>query len=1097
MIFYHSHFPIKLNHPETEIRRPNTVLCCLLCRVAARYFVWFIAILTWWLWGIIVPHLSAAEPYQPKRLDPMSQPWRWRHIAELDGRGLRCMAGAPDNSMWFGVEHGALHYDGLKWHMHSVNQGLEVPSIESIVCTPKGVVYAASLSEIYRFRDGIWEKLLTSPFACQIQLFISPLGEVWAGWDQGFFRFNGDQAEWITGSAVRFRKGEGALSGIKRVSIPDELGFSENFDIDAIYEDGDRKLWLSVNQTHLIRWDTTQPASDPAAWLRKTCPEVVHIFKATGDKAWIAQFSRAQNLYRFRLRTGKKHRLNLKNFGGETFTESFHSDRDGTIWLCGRKYLQALPPSTSPIPYNDILAAEAVQWRIYNHPDRSEALICLSEASDGSLWTGKRMGQVYRVDRSDANWSGFQNLNFQCEGAGRKWFLTREGYVVSQTPEKSWLRYDQSDGLMSDPTAMTATRSGQIWASGSHNGTAATAVFSDETWTRHLHPSLGWTVDYRSLYETSRGTLLIQANNEPPSGGTSLIEISPSPQFKPKFTAIENFPYGINIAEGINGELWIGGGYLHVFDDGKTLNRTQEIFSPTAWIDAIDSSPTGAIWISVGGKGVFRFLDSKWTHFTTADGLGDMMASALQCMDDGTIWASTPRGISRFDGRSWTPQIFGQDFPGLIRESGTLKTAKNGDLWVNYSSRDWFFRAKSKESFDFDSLPNFRTIRYHPNTELIPQTLITMGVDQVSQPGNVLLGWEGTVAWSETAQGSLEYSWRIDEGDWSHFSADTNHTFLALSPGRHRFEVRARDQHFNIDPTPATLDFTVVAPVWRQPWSILMLLTALGLLGALIYVLVRQHEREMVAREKQKVEIERIKLNMFTNISHELRTPLSVMASPIERAIKSMDDGKLKKYLGIALRNVREMQHLVEQILDLRKIQDGHFEFELTEIDLVQHTRKILESFTILAETKEQFLTFETELESLPVVFDRHTLLRILGNLIGNSIKFTPAKGKIKVRLSRDQSTVNPEEIIARFEVEDNGVGIGGDQMEHIFKSHYSTTSTLPESDKVRNSGVGLTLTRELIDRLGGRIDVESPVDKKSTDQPGTKFMVEWPLEKR
>ena len=257
------------------------------------------------------------------------------------------------------------------------------------------------------------------------------------------------------------------------------------------------------------------------------------------------------------------------------------------------------------------------------------------------------------------------------------------------------------------------------------------------------------------------------------------------------------------------------------------------------------------------------------------------------------------------------------------------------------------------------------------------------------------------------------------------------------------------------------------------------------LLGLAVWLIRRQVNlqrlRLRLAEEQHHTEIEQIKLRFFTLISHELRTPLTVIPAPIERAMKEVGAGKLRDYLGVALKNVHELQQLVEQILDLRRIQDGKMRITLVEIELVEHLRSIIDSMRPLAERKGIVLAFEPAEECMSVRMDPRALKRILGNLIGNAIKFAPSDGRVEVGLSVVRHAM-------MLSVEDNGPGIGTDDLSHIFDQHYRGHS--PSATQTHGSGIGLALVNEVVGLLGGRVQVESPI----TDGRGSRFRVELPL---
>ncbi len=269
---------------------------------------------------------------------------------------------------------------------------------------------------------------------------------------------------------------------------------------------------------------------------------------------------------------------------------------------------------------------------------------------------------------------------------------------------------------------------------------------------------------------------------------------------------------------------------------------------------------------------------------------------------------------------------------------------------------------------------------------------------------------------------------------------------------------------------------------WHRLWIVLAVAALMGLAVAIVSrQFSLQRLRLRIAEEHHQAELEQTKLRFFTHISHELRTPLSVIQAPIERAIKAVSDQKLKDYMGMALRNVGELQQLVEQILELRRIHDGKMRIQPVPIDAVELVGGIVDSLMPLASDQDIELVFEPKMEHASVCTDPHALKRVLGNLTGNALKYTPAGGRVLIGLSMDEQNLV-------CSVEDTGPGISEEDLPHIFEQHFRTESAV--SAHVPGSGIGLALVHELVELMSGTVRAESPVD----DGRGTRFVVNFAL---
>jgi len=380
----------------------------------------------------------------------------------------------------------------------------------------------------------------------------------------------------------------------------------------------------------------------------------------------------------------------------------------------------------------------------------------------------------------------------------------------------------------------------------------------------------------------------------------------------------------------------------------------------------------------------------------------------------------------------------------------------------------------------------FRTVRYKPD-QLAPDTVIVDHLDRIDSAGNIHISWSGKDVWLNTPSGQLQFSWRLNGGEWSTFSDETDHSFVGLGRGRHTLEVRARDRDFNIDPTPALSRFTVVPAVWQRPWFIAMVLLLGGGTVAFIWMLVYFHEKRLKDRALHLQEMDQMKTGFFTNISHELNTPLGLIKEPLGRLLKNETDPRKETMLDMAMRNADRIENLVSQILDFRKLERGIIHVEVVEGDAARPVRESIELLQPLAKRNRISCRMGGENECQGW-FDPDKLRKITSNLVGNALKYTPAGGNVVVELKTVEDK-NRGRMLSLL-VEDSGPGVDSEHLPRIFERFYR----IPEKSIVDGSGIGLNLTKELVDLWGGDIYAESPVHSEP-DGPGTRFTVLLPME--
>lgn len=239
----------------------------------------------------------------------------------------------------------------------------------------------------------------------------------------------------------------------------------------------------------------------------------------------------------------------------------------------------------------------------------------------------------------------------------------------------------------------------------------------------------------------------------------------------------------------------------------------------------------------------------------------------------------------------------------------------------------------------------------------------------------------------------------------------------------------------------------------------------------------------MEHREAERLkELDAVKTRLYTNITHEFRTPLTIisgMADEIkEHPLEWLIDGT-----EMIKRNSRQLLHLVNQMLDLRKLETGKMTVDMVNGNVLPFLKYLFESFHSLASSKGIELRFVTSLPDLTMDYDAEKLQKIVSNLLSNALKFTPAGGQVELKLEIEQLEVDgklyppvPQLLIS---VSDTGIGIPQEKIPFIFDHFYQVDDT--HSRPSEGTGIGLALTQELVKLLGGTISLESQKEKGST----------------
>lgn len=327
-------------------------------------------------------------------------------------------------------------------------------------------------------------------------------------------------------------------------------------------------------------------------------------------------------------------------------------------------------------------------------------------------------------------------------------------------------------------------------------------------------------------------------------------------------------------------------------------------------------------------------------------------------------------------------------------------------------------------------------------------------------------------SFDDESKNEFQYMLEGFDANWSNWSTESYKDYTGLPPGEYRFMVRAKNIYRHISET-AVCEFRILPPFYRTWWAYLLyaLLLTAAVLQVWRYALKRiqkQHLRDLEQLEYEKLkELDQLKSRFFADISHEFRTPLTLILGPLDNLLGAAPSQEQARQFGVMKRNAQRLLRLINQLLDLSKLEAGKMELELRRQDIIPLLKGLSSSFESLVQSRKIDLYFESKLESALLDFDLDKMEQVFTNILSNAIKFTPEGGSVTV-------SVQPADAgnMLQIDVADTGAGIPETQLPHVFDRFYQGAGAFRTHEP--GTGIGLTLTKELVELHQGRISVSS-----------------------
>jgi signal transduction histidine kinase/DNA-binding response OmpR family regulator len=1014
-----------------------------------------------------------------------------------------------DGYLWLASFDGLIRFDGARFTVFNTSSHPELPTnrFVSIIAGPDGSVWAAAeFDYVVRWVDG--------------EFAVYGLGEEQRGTAIGAIQFDSEGTLWV-------RTNRGVF--VMRDELLEHLGDeSLRLPVTELFLDAGGAVWIGTDGWGAQRWQGGNVSSvmaqgdGPKSSLASTFAEATDgtVFIGTGVSILAYRGGSVTSLLppgadqifvRSMLPLGADSLLVVSDEGLFTLLDS---------------ELRVLRPDinvTSSGPVSLVVDQRGDRWlaiqeRLYRNEELvfegSFRIASIAFDHEGSLWIAAdglhrlkpALFQVYGAEEGAA-----ANVYPIIEDSqGRIWMGSLVSGLVVYEQNRFRLKENDWIGL---PQTIFEDREGRLWAGRLSYGACEV---EDLRCARYIPFLSGHTV--KAIYQDPSGAMWFGTDRGLYRNSEGVVE---------HFTSESGLPHDFVrvIHEARDGSLWFGtnGGGVARYQDGRFESLTATDGLSSDLVRSIHEDEAGVMWIGTEDRGLNRvhlvdaagapvteLSEATITVIRRRDGLYADGVHAI--LDDGTgrYWMSSNRGIF------WVLRSDLEDFAAgrasgihsisYTERDGLRNREANGGVQspaiVASDGRLWFAMQAGAAVVD--------PAATHRSAEPIPVRVEEVRAEETrlmltGQPSYTQLELEprqrdleiSYTALSFLAPDNLRFQYRLDgfQQDWVEAGNRRTAFFTNVPPGSYSFRVRATTGDGTWYDADSELALIVAPYFYETMWFralFAIVFLAVGLVALRVLDLrhkrrERQLERRVAertatieAQSTQLKELDAAKSHFFANVSHEFRTPLTLMIGPLDDVRAGLHGEvtpEIDRELSLAQRNAQRLLNLVNQLLDIARLEANRVHIQAEPGDITGFLRGLLLALSPLAERKRIGVRLDEPREACEVYFDPDLLEKVFTNLVGNALKYTPEGGAVRVSVrptipvpGHPDFTDMPEGYVT-VQVKDSGPGIPAEDLTQIFERFHRATGA---DDTQDGTGLGLSLARELLELHGGRIEAES-----------------------
>jgi signal transduction histidine kinase/DNA-binding response OmpR family regulator/ligand-binding sensor domain-containing protein len=663
-------------------------------------------------------------------------------------------------------------------------------------------------------------------------------------------------------------------------------------------------------------------------------------------------------------------------------------------------------------------------------------------------------------------------------------FWDRDGNLLSAIEKNGIVKMDSTGNITEhwlegkDFSSVFQDNAGNLWFGGRYSGLFAknaetgkiTELFVDDR----------YKFNYNNFREDADGNMYISLF------GRGFIRYNPTTQEIKKFVNIQNDKNSVStdwiysIVIDNEGLVWLGS-----VNGLECYNPKTEIFTRFSLpgitkyiVHSLLNDGEGNIWTGTNqGLAHFNTKTNTTELFQEKDGLSCNVVYALAKDAHGNIWCSTLKGISKL-------QITDKKFyfynTGLTSNGYAINSASNspdGTVFFGGTNGITVFHPDSVSATNTPAKIALSAI--YLNGKPVNANTLSGNNPVITGKNNIRLSFLDntftleftTFTFDDPSNTFYEYRFRDREESWNITRPGINQiTYNHLPHGNYILDVRACSKGVYSEILPVAVH--ILPPWWQSWWAYLIYIALATLVLSQIYFAVkRRHSQEMNEG----------KIKLFVNLSHEIRSPMTLIINPLDAMLKKDYDEETLRMLRMMKKNANRIIGLINQLLDMRKIEKGRMRIKCSKVDLIPYIKGIIDLYEYQANKRNIRLCLDAAMETIPAWIDTNNFDKVLVNIITNALKYTSDGGIIKILLQErtDKSFIGDLHRYIEIQVLDTGKGIDADKLEKIFERFYTTPAD--EAMGGVGFGIGLNLCRLIVKLHHGTITAHNRKDTQGS----------------